>query len=174
MYLKLLSDFSLALVTFLGIIFALLQWRKNVKFKKAEYINELTEKIRTDSIIKKTVYKIDYFEKWYDENFHNSKELECEVDKTLSYFSYICYLKQFHLISRREFKFFIYEINRILVNPNVIDYFYNLFHFAKKNNACMSFEYLFKYGKKHRNFEKTFFDKNSYLSDTRYHHYLNF
>lgn len=172
--LKLIAEFSLTGVTFLGIILALCQWKRTIKFKRADYINELTEKIRTDEAIKQTVYMIDYGAIWYNEAFHGSKELEVRVDKTLSYFSYICYLKMSGLITKREFRFFKYEINRILVNQFVKDYFYNLYHFAKRNKAPMTFDFLFRYGKRKHMFDKDFFDENAHSFNCRYHHYLNF
>ena len=59
--------------------------------KSAEFINELVEKIRGDEEISKTVYLFDYNPEWYTEEFHDGdNNLEHEVDKTLSFFSYIC------------------------------------------------------------------------------------
>lgn len=89
-----------------GGIFGFFQWRKNVLLKRAGYINELTEKIRTDAYIKDVIYMFDYGKEWYSEQFHKSGELELKVDKTLSYFSYICYLKKQRIISKKEFDFF--------------------------------------------------------------------
>ena len=40
----------------LGGIFGCYQWRKNVLLKRAGYINDLTEKIRTDNYIKDVIY----------------------------------------------------------------------------------------------------------------------
>jgi len=167
-----IASISLFLVV-IGGIFAFFQWRKNLLLKRADYINELTEKIRTDVDIKDTIYIFDYSEPWYDQNFHSSKELEIKVDKTLSYFSYICYLKANRIISEKEFGFFKYEIKRILINPYVQDYFYNLYHFANRNNVPITFDYLFKYGRKSV-FDATFFDKFAYKTSSIYHRYLNF
>ena len=139
-----------------------------------KYINELTEKIRTDKYIKDVIYMFDYNYKWYTEQFHGSGKLELKVDKTLSYFSYICYLREQKIISDKEFNFFKYEINRILRNSQVQDYFYNLYHFSNKNNTPITFLYLFKYGEKIKIFDEIFYDKNSYLYLSQYHRYINF
>lgn len=170
-------DDIIALLSFVavlvGVIFSIYQWRKNSNLKRADYINELTEKIRTDPDIRYIVYLIDYSDSlkpWYDENFHNSGELERKVDKTLSYFSYICYLKSKKIISDDEFKFFKYEIERILFNKQVKEYFFNLFHFANKFNIPFTFVYLFDYGKEINVYEEDFFNKES----KNYNHYLNF
>lgn len=92
------------------------------------------------------------------------------MDKTLSYFSYICYLYQYRIITKKEFQFFKYEINRILMNSQIKNYFYNIYHFAKKVKAPITFKYLFEYGEKKKLFDKEFYNRNS----TQYVHYLNF
>ena len=51
------SALSVAFVI-LGGIFGYYQWRKNVLLKRAGYINDLTEKIRTDSDIKDVIYTL--------------------------------------------------------------------------------------------------------------------
>lgn len=164
-----ISAISIFLVV-IGGFFALFQWKKSVKIQRAGYINELIEKIRTDVDIKEIVYIFDYNHPWYSPDFHDGGKFEIKMDKTLSYFSYICYLFESHLISKKEFKFFKYEIDRILNNKQTQNYFYNLFHFANKNNAPITFEYLFKYGKKNKKFDTDFYNPKS----EKYVHYLNF
>lgn len=168
-----ISIISLILVM-AGGIFGYYQWRKSILLRRAEYINELTEKIRTDKYIKDVIYMFDYNYEWYTEQFHGSGKFELKVDKTLSYFSYICYLREQKIISDKEFNFFKYEINRILRNSQVQDYFYNLYHFSNKNNTPITFLYLFKYGEKIKIFDEIFYDKNSYLYLSQYHRYINF
>lgn len=158
----------------IGGIFSCYQWRKDVILKRAGYINEMIEKIRTDKYIKDVVYMFDYDDKWYSERFHGSGKLELKVDKTLSYFSYICYLKRKRIISKAEFDFFKYEIHRILENDQVQDYLYNVYHFSNKNDTHMTFIYLFEYGEQIGIFNKQFYDKNAYSKCNGYHKYLNF
>lgn len=162
------------ILVILGGIFGYFQWRKNVRLKRAGYINELIEKIRTDNYIKDVIYMFDYNKEWYSEQFHGSGELELKVDKTLSYFSYICYLKKQRIISDVEFDFFKYEVERILMNQQVQDYFYNLHHFSKRFDTPFTFKYLFEYGKKEKMFDDNFYDKKAYENDEKYHHNLNF
>ena len=92
------------------------------------------------------------------------------MDKTLSYFSYICYLFENNLIEKSEFNFFKYEIDRILMNASTINYFYNLYHFSKKCNAPITFKFLFEYGKKEKVYNEEFYNPYS----DYYPHYLNF
>lgn len=162
------------ILVIIGGIFGCYQWRKSVLLKRADYINALIEKIRTDNDIKDVVYMLDYGENWYTEKFHGSGKKEIKVDKTLSYFSYICYLKKQRIISNREFTFFKYEIERILMNVQVKDYFYNLYHFSNKYDTPFTFYYLFEYGEKRKMFEKDFYNNNAYKINERYHHNLNF
>ena len=168
-----ISIFSL-LVVIIGGVFTYIQWKNNVSLNRANYINELTEKIRTDESIKDTVYLLDYGKKWYSREFHGDKEIEPKVDKTLSYFSYICYLKAEKIISKKEFMFFKYEVERFLMNEQVQDYFYNLYHFANKFDIPFTFYYLFRYGEQKGVFDKQFFDMTSYKVVEKYHRYLNF
>lgn len=167
------SIISLLLVI-TGGVFAYYQWRRDIALKRANYINELTEKIRTDDSIKDVVYLLDYDDHWYSKEFHGSGKLELKMDKTLSYFSYICYLRKQRIISNKEFDFFRYEIERILKNQQVQDYFFNLYHFCNQLDTPMTFKFLFEYGESKKVFDEVFYDKNAYMKDLKYHHYLNF
>jgi len=162
------------ILVIVGGLFAYYQWRKSLSLKRASYINDLTEKIRTDSDIKEIIYNLDYGVLWYNENFHGSGELEAKIDRTLSYFTYICYLKRQRIITKKEFKFFEYEIERILTNNQVQNYFYNLYHFSNKFNIPFLFTYLLEYGKRNRILPKDFYDKEAYKSNGIFTRYLNF
>lgn len=176
--LKFVNEFSLGdIINFISMILVVIggwvgyhQWKKSVKIKRAEYLNELTEKIRTDEDISEMIYILDYDSNWYVESFHQSGEFERKMDKTLSYFSYICYLFNNNLIEKGEFDFLKYKINRILRNKSTIKYFYNLYHFSEKYNLPITFKFLFEYGKKEKIYDEEFYNKSS----THYPHYLNF
>lgn len=168
----------ISLLTFIGVvvggIFALIQWRKGTALKRAEYIKELTEKIRTDEDIFKTIYIFDYGVQWYSSKFHQGGDIERQVDRTLAYFSYILYLRNEKLISKKEFSFFSYDIERILCNNQLQDYFYNLFHFAKKQGIPFSFDILLNYAKENKLLDPDFENPEAYKKSKKYHHYLNF
>ena len=153
-----LGSLFLALI---GGVFAYFQWRKSISIKKAEYVNGLLEKIYTDSEINEVFYIIDYGKSWYTDKFHDSKDLERKIDKTLSFLSYICYLKYSKIISRNEFSFFEYKIIRLLSNPDAQGYLFNLYHFSKHIKVTMSYNYIIKYGKENRILSNIFFDKDS-------------
>lgn len=168
------SIISTALIL-IGGLFTFFQWKKSVRIKRADYINELTGKIRSDKDIKYIIYLFEYETEWYSISFHGSGKLECQVDRTLSYFSYICYLRKQHIITKKEFMFFKYEIEHLLMNTQVLDYLYNIYHYANRINEPMTFYYLFEYGKKNHIFDNDFYDQNAYTkANTIYHKYLNF
>ncbi|MFI3168444.1 MAG: hypothetical protein R3Y06_00670 [Faecalibacterium sp.] len=165
-----ISSLLAAVSVVIGGVFTWLQWRKTTALKRADYIKELTMKWQSDQEIKKITYLIDYSERWYSADFHCGGDLEKEVDATLSYFSYICYLNEKKIISKDEFRFLEYKVARILQSSDVQNYFYNIYHFAKKFGKEMSFYYLFVYGEKNNFFDKEFYNVNSKV----YPHCLNF
>lgn len=148
--------------------FALYQWHFSLKLKRAEYIKNLFDKIRTSPQIIFEVF--DDEEEWYTKKFDKpeNKEFERNIDYTLSYFSYICYLKKNKIISKSEFDFFKYELDRILKNSCFINYIYNLYHWSQNIEIAMPFIDLFNYANEHNIFDKEFFNKNS----KKYPHYL--
>ena len=148
--------------------FSVHRWNMNLKLKRAEYIKNLFNEIRSNPKI--VFYLFEYDSIWYNENFHNSKELESNVDYTLSYFSYLCYLKRNNIITNSEFNYFKYELERILTNRQFKNYIYNLYHFSKKVNQPISFVDLFQYAKDNNYFDQDFWDKDS----KKYIHLLNF
>lgn len=169
-----ISIISTVFILFGG-LFTFMQWKKSTRIKRADYINELTEKIRTDKDIKNTIYLFEYGTEWYSQEFHGSGELECQVDKTLSYFSYICYLSKQRIITKKEFMFFKYELEHLLMNSQVLDYLYNIYHYANGINEPLTFYYLFEYGKNSRMFDEDFYNPQSWKKrNTIYHKYLNF
>ena len=74
------NDNSLALMTIIvavfGGIFAYLQWRKSVKLKRAEFLNQIIEKLRFNDEMTRAIYLIDYNQDWYGEGFHGGSENE--------------------------------------------------------------------------------------------------
>lgn len=162
----------IAILSFISIIvggiFTLNKWNVNLKLKRAEYIKALFDEIRSNPKI--VFYLFEYDSIWYDEKFHGNKELESNIDYTLSYFSYICYLRNNNIITKSDFNYFRYELERILNNQQFKNYIYNLYHFSKRVNQPISFVDLFQYAKDNGYFDKDFWNKNS----NKYLHLLNF
>ena len=160
MFRNLIAAVTLILAVIAGFR-ALAQWKESKRIKRAEYIKELTDKIRTDDDIVKVLNLIEYNRFRYDWDFHESDELESQVDKTLSFFSYICYLKKQKILSPDEFRFFDYEVTRIFQNKDMVDYLYNLYHFSQKQNRPLSFCYLVEHGLENELLDKDFTDINA-------------
>ena len=155
----------------IGGTFAYIQWKSANKLKRSEFINQIIDKLRFDKDLVKTMYLIEYDYGWYSEKFHSTdKELEYEVDKLLSYLSYICYVNKLKIISNKEFSILQYELNRTCSSPAVQCYLWNLYHFSKSQNTKCTFHYLIEYGTTNKIINKEFYNKMS----THYSKYLNF
>jgi hypothetical protein len=154
----------------IGGIFALVQWNSSNKVKRAEFINQIIEKLRFDKEMVDIMYKIEYDHEWYNDEFHSSGEFEYRIDKILSYLSYICYLKNTGNIKANEFKIFTYELNRTCISSSVQEYLWNLHHFSIKNNTVSTFSDLVSYGLKNGQIPKDFED----IKSDRYVKRLNF
>lgn len=148
-----ISIFAL-IISMTGGLFAFVQWKSNNRLKRAEFIRELTERLRTDEEIREVMHIIDYKSKqWYNYDFHNS-EFEYKMDKTLAFFSYVCYLFEFKIISEKELLPLHYAINRTLKDNQVQEYLCFLNDYSNKNNTNMAFIYLFNYGIKRKIIKK--------------------
>ena len=132
----------------LGAFVTLFQWRGANRMKRAEIVNGLIGLIRTDEYIHAVLQIIDYDESWYTDAFHNGKnnDLERQVDRTFSYFSYICYMRKKKLLSTSEFSFFEYDLMRILRNSDSSEYLHFIYSFSSNNDAACPFKYLIEYG----------------------------
>ena len=171
-----------AVPALIGLYSTYRQWSKRLSLKRADYVHELCNRIRTNELIREALYIIDYGSIWYTSDFHSSglnnsdnesTSIEAKIDYALTYFSYICYLYLEQIIFDEDFVFFEYHIHRILQNKQVINYLYNIHHFSDKFKVRCSFYYLIKYAKNNNLIKPDFFDKNS-CDFGKYPHYLNF
>ena len=155
------------LISFLFIVvggsFALFQYYSSVKTKRAEFINQILEKLRFDKDLATTAYIFDYNQNWYNKSFHGS-EIEGSIDKLLSYLDYICYLRFTKNITKTEFKVFQYKIHRACITSKI--YLWNLHNFSKKNNTTCSFQFLIDYGIKNKLFPKDFKENTTLYNKT--------
>ncbi len=111
---------------FVGGCFALWQWRRSLVYKRTEIIQKFIDTVRCDKDVSSIMDMTDWNEGFiYDGKFHISSRLSrmamtdlsdddlfVMIDKTLSIFNYICYLKKVHAIKRSDMKFFEYVIRR--------------------------------------------------------------
>lgn len=105
-----------------GLVCGLYQYFVANKVRRSETLSKLIFRIWSDEEIRSAIYMFEYDGSWYNGGFRDA-ETEIQVDKTLQYLSYICYLRKQGLIKNNEFDVFEYEIERLFQNDCTIDYF---------------------------------------------------
>lgn len=140
-------------IAVVGAWLALVQWAKGNDYKRAEQVQALITKVRDDEDIAKIMDIIDWDKKIeYNGKFHaegmDERELFIKVDKTLSHFSYICYLWKRKCLKDKDMYHFEYELRRIVDNPSMADYLHSLYHWSRSLKTKCSFEYLIDYSLK--------------------------
>lgn len=122
--------------------------------------------MRDDADIRDFIQQVEYNSFVFDSGFQGS-QLEHKADKTLEYLSYICYLKEEHLIGEKEFAFVKYEIVHLLSNRDVVRYLRFLYHFScgvlKQQPgpapiADVTFKQLISYAYKNHYIDDSFFE----------------
>ena len=156
----------------IGGVFAYKQWTHANRIRQSEFINQIIEKLRFDKCIADTMYMIEYDHNWYSKDFYDSgSEIEFNIDKLLSYLSYICYLYDLKNISKNGFKIFQYDIAFICSSQDVQTYLWNLYHYSKSQNTECAFQYLIDYGIKYKLID----EKGFYCKEPgKYPRHLNF
>ena len=147
-------------MTLIGAIFVYYQWKRNVNVQRANFINQIVDKLRFDKDMANTLYLIDYTYDWYDEHFHENTKLQMQIDKVLSYLSYICYLIETGNISETEKSVIEYELFRVCESPSTQAYLLNLYCFSLNRKIGCSFQNLIDYGIKHGIMDKSLFTKD--------------
>lgn len=129
------------------VIFLGIQLRQKVRTDHAKYVAEMMDKTRSNPVMLKLFTMLDYQKFKYDTSFHDS-EIERVVDNLLHHYEYILYLKERKMLKKDEFRFFEYNIQRIIGNYEIQNYLFNLYHFKKNNNLSFKYKRLLNYGKK--------------------------
>ena len=161
----------LIIVMAIGSIFALIQWNSSIKIRRTEFLDEIINKLWFDPDMAKTMHMIDNNPNWYTEDFHKSyTDLGYQIDKLLSYFDFICYLRFIKNLSLNEFSVINYEIDRTCASPSVQAYLWNLYHFSNRIKAGCSFMYIIDYGIKEKIINREFKNNNEDL----FNKYLKF
>jgi len=150
----------LVLGVFSGVL-AIGQWKHNLRLQRSMYLENLIEKFRSDKDLVEMIYRIDKNEKWYNKEFHNGKTLEQQVDRLLTYLSYLCYLKENKVIKPKEFDFIKYNIDRTLRDQSTQDYLFNLVHFSRREKADFPFPLLLKYAKENGFIKEDFWNEGN-------------
>lgn len=163
------------LAVMIGGGFALKKWNTSIKERRSIIVQNLIEEVRGDNQIATVMDLIDWNEDFiYDGRFHlnpnsnrnclkgmDDNSLFKMIDKTLSLFSYICYMKKKKIILNSDIVFFDYELKRLFDNQHITNYLFSLFHWSKHIEVEMSFKYLIDYGIKKKYLSKDFYSKSS-------------
>ena len=152
------------IMIFMGAIggtFALIQWKKSNDYKRADLVQSMITKLRDDKDISIITDIIDWNEALkYDGRFsienctredinqYTSDEIFIKIDKTLSHYSYVCYLYKQGIFKKNDIAIFDYNIKRIVNNEQIANYLYSLFHWSESIDVNCSFEYLIDYSLK--------------------------
>lgn len=163
-----------SIIGILGFTLTIIQIHLSNKVKNAEFISKILENLRFNQRSLDVIYLIEYDQKWYNEKFHGSGELEKNIDAFFSQINYVCYLQNKKLLSDNNFQIFKYEILRICNNYQCKCYLWNLYHWSKRNNSNCSFDYLIKYLKTQFSIEALNKFENSNSNISGYVKYLNF
>lgn len=154
-----IMNFFTLIVAGLGTYMGIKEWNKSNDYKRAEIIKFLFTSLRDDKVIANIIDMIDWRDgfsydgkmhfgnKWGKNLFEDEHQLSVSIDRTLSYFNYVCYLQYRSILKEEDTKIFEYEIKRIFDNQHIVNYLHSLSVWCKKINVECTFEYLIKYGK---------------------------
>lgn len=151
------------LFTVIGGFFALCQWKKANQYNRSEYVGKVITKLRDDEDISFVMELIDWDDGfYYDSKFHFSDQMKDhyvaiqedqlfqKIDKTLSHFSYVCYLLKNEILTVKDMAFYEYALRRLVDNPHICNYLYSIYHWSTYLQVPCSFTYLIEYAlKKH-------------------------
>lgn len=136
------SDYILLLflvLLFFWTVIIVIKWKSREKSKKAEVVDSILNTIRTDDKIQRFMNRIETNEEWYDISFFEDYSLKKEVYDVLSYYNYICYLAEKHVISMDEYLLFEYSLQKIASNSSFQNYMFQLFHESERENKTFPF-----------------------------------
>jgi hypothetical protein len=167
---KLVCDIAMVVIALASAIISIRTWFRNTKLEKYRMIKDFMRESREDRDVARFFYKIEYGERWYGPDFHDS-ELEPVVDKALTRYSYLIELLNNNVVDENGFENAKYEITRSLGNYDVQAYLFNLRNFTTKMKTSFPYAALVEYGKKEGILDETFF--NAELGVKKYGKTLN-
>lgn len=148
------------IVSLIGVLLVILQWRKNEIYKRSQIIEPLIKKIREDNKIVNIIYAIEHSgDITYNGKFNiNNKtqylnhldniQLEIDIDYTLATLSYICYLYKKKILKEEDMVFFEYKIMCCLKNGAIVNYLEFIYVLSKNFMTETTHIYLIEFGVK--------------------------
>ncbi|HEX8582897.1 MAG TPA: hypothetical protein VF680_00625 [Allosphingosinicella sp.] len=114
-------DLALLIVTGMGIVFGLRQFKQSVRAERARLLRDLVRDIQTDEQAYGVFYKIEYGNFRYDDAFEESSD-ERALDKLLTALDLVCELYFKKHLTDSEMDFFNYYIFRVCTDEGVRNY----------------------------------------------------
>lgn len=158
------------LATVVGFFWGLYVFIRKSRLERASAVYRMLFLVKNNSGFSNIFYSIEYNKFYYSSAFHKTKE-EQEIDSLLTYLSHLCYLKDIKVLTPAEFRQFEYYLDRVLLNHEVQNYLYNIYHFSKASKSKFTYTPLLRYAKV-RNFIGDDFE--SVDSNSKYTKVLNF
>ncbi|MCQ2104325.1 MAG: hypothetical protein MJZ26_00895 [Fibrobacter sp.] len=169
-------------IAFVGALITWNVWRNDKREKNIAAVYEMFKNIRLVDKVKEFMYVLDYGEHWYDENFHKrNKKLdegrvciveEHTVDSYLSVLNFSAYMLHAKAFDEEQLELFDYEFRRTLVNSELQNYLYNIWHFSTQHQMICPFADLVNYAREKGLLRTDFFDPNA-CKNEKFPKYLN-
>lgn len=158
---------------------AILQWRRSLLIKRAEFVDKIFTRFNTDENIRKMFYFLEFHQDWDVGTLFQARarteNYEEWIDIGLTYFSYVLHLREMGVLREKDFVLFRYMICRIIANRGIQNYLYNLYHFAKANQLQFIYPVLLSFADSEKLLKEGFYDVSSCRNkDMIFHRYLNF
>jgi hypothetical protein len=118
-----ITDWLQLAFTFFGGLYGLFLLNQSNKDKKAQFINDVLNRLYNDAEVRAILYSVDSGKNVKEIKYLG--ELEMQADKTLRYLDYIGYLVKKRHLKKGDLKPFEYEISRILNNEEIRSYYDN-------------------------------------------------
>lgn len=130
----------------IGGVYSLIQLSSVAKTKRSQKLHELSEKYLEDEAIQEAVMITSYNGNlWYSLNEDDAfpdKDVESKIDKMLTFFNYVCYLKSIHDITHKEFAFFQYDMSSVCEKAQTQLYLWDLWKVSRLTNSVYSYRHL--------------------------------
>ena len=116
----------------LGGLFAWWQWRRAQNAERIENMRKLLDDFKEESL-QKFFYRYfkDVSTNFYEATFRFGDGVEAMLDRLLTLYSTVCYMRERGVIKRSEFSFFAYQIHKSLRHPQTIQYLVDLATYSK-------------------------------------------
>lgn len=160
------TDLIPLILSVIGGVFALYQWSLSVKNNKAQYVNDLLQRMMNDEEIREFLRIVDYEEVWYIKEFHDvafkpeHRHIPVIADRTLFFMNYLCYINSQKIIRDAELKVFEYYLTTLAQNSQVQSYLLDLYQYSLAEKRIFPFDFFLNYCIKNKFIPKEVKDPN--------------